>query len=59
MLRLAFAMLLISIIAGLLGFTSIAAGTAAIAKIIFGVFLALALLFFVMVMMGIGALRGP
>jgi uncharacterized membrane protein YtjA (UPF0391 family) len=52
-------MLLISIIAGLFGFTSIAVGTATVAKVIFGVFLALALLFFVLVMMGIGALRGP
>jgi len=49
--------LLISIVAGLLGFTGIAAGAAVIAKVTFGLFLFIALVLFIMVMLGIGAAR--
>jgi uncharacterized membrane protein YtjA (UPF0391 family) len=53
MLELAIIALLIAVIAGGLGFTGVAAGAAAIAKIIFGVFLVLALLFFILLFAGI------
>lgn len=41
MLKLAILFLVIALVAGLLGFTGIAAGAATIAKILFGIFLAL------------------
>jgi uncharacterized membrane protein YtjA (UPF0391 family) len=47
--------LVISIIAGLLGFTGIARGAATIAKILFGIFLVVALVLFVIALVGCGA----
>lgn len=46
--------LIVSVIAGALGFTGIARGAATVAKILFGIFLAIALILFVMVLLGIG-----
>lgn len=46
---------MIALIAGALGFTNVAAGAAAIAKLLFGVFLLIALALFVLVLLGIGA----
>jgi uncharacterized membrane protein YtjA (UPF0391 family) len=45
--------LVISIVAGALGFTGIAQGAATIAKILFGLFLILAILFFILLLTGI------
>lgn len=45
---------IISLVAGGLGFTGIAAGAAGIAKILFGVFLAIALILVLLVLLGIG-----
>ncbi|HYZ85251.1 MAG TPA: DUF1328 family protein [Bryobacteraceae bacterium] len=53
MLELAITALVISLIAGALGFTKVAAGAAAIAKIIFGIFLVIALILFALIAMGI------
>lgn len=47
MLRWALIFAIISIIAGVFGFTGIAAGSAAIAKVLFGIALALFLIFLV------------
>jgi uncharacterized membrane protein YtjA (UPF0391 family) len=46
--------LIVSVIAGALGFTGIARGAATVAKILFGIFLVIALVLFVMVLLGIG-----
>lgn len=46
--------LVVSLIAGGLGFSGVAAGAATIAKILFAIFLILALILFVMVIFGIG-----
>ncbi len=48
MLRWAVIFLIIAIIAALFGFTGIAAGAAAIAKFLFGLFLVLCLIFFIL-----------
>ena len=48
MLRWAVIFLIIAIVAPLFGFTGIAAGAAAIAKFLFGLFLLLCLIFFVL-----------
>ena len=50
MLRWAVIFLLIAIVAALFGFTGIAAGAAAIAKFLFGLFLLLCLIFFILAM---------
>ena len=47
----------ISLIAGGLGFSSVAAGSAGIAKILFGLFLILAVIFVVLAALGVGAAR--
>jgi uncharacterized membrane protein YtjA (UPF0391 family) len=47
--------LVVSIIAGTLGFSGVAAGAAQIAKVLFGVFLTIALVLFVMIVLGVGA----
>ncbi|WP_437231172.1 DUF1328 family protein [Planctomicrobium sp. SH661] len=47
--------LIISLIAGALGFTGIAAGAAVVAKFTFGLFLFIAVVLFILVMLGIGA----
>jgi uncharacterized membrane protein YtjA (UPF0391 family) len=48
--------LVVSLIAGGLGFSGVAQGAATIAKILFGIFLVIAILLFVFVVLGIGAL---
>lgn len=53
MLGFAIGALVISLIAGALGLTGIAHAAAAVAKIVFGVFLAIAVILFVMVALGI------
>lgn len=53
MLEIALVCLLIALIAGGLGFTGVAAAAATIAKIIFGIFLFIALALFVLLWLGI------
>jgi len=48
--------LVVSLIAGAFGFTGIARGAANLARILFGIFLAIAVVLFVMVILGIGIL---
>jgi uncharacterized membrane protein YtjA (UPF0391 family) len=55
MLTWAIVALLVAIVAGALGFTGVAKGAATIAKVIFGIFLIMAVLLFVMVLAGINA----
>lgn len=55
MLTWALIFLVVSLIAGALGFTGVAAGAATIARVLFGIFLVLALIFFVLVLLGVGA----
>jgi uncharacterized membrane protein YtjA (UPF0391 family) len=47
--------LIVSLVAGALGFSGVAVGAAMVAKFIFGIFLFIALVLFVLVMLGIGA----
>ncbi len=47
--------LVISLIAGGAGFTGVAAGAATIARVLFGIFLLIAVVLFAMVLLGIGA----
>ncbi len=46
--------LVVSLIAGALGFTGVAKGAATVAKVLFGLFLAVALILFVLVILGVG-----
>jgi len=46
--------MVISLVAGGLGFSGLAAGAATAAKILFGLFLVIALILFALVMLGIG-----
>ncbi len=46
--------LVVSVIAGALGFTNIAAGAATIAKVLFAIFLVIALILFAMILLGFG-----
>lgn len=55
-LELAIAALIIAVIAGMLGFTGVAAGAATVARWLFGIFLVLAIVFFVMLALGITVL---
>jgi uncharacterized membrane protein YtjA (UPF0391 family) len=55
-LELAIAAVVIAVVAGLLGFTGIAAGAAVIARWLFGIFLILALIFFILLALGVTAL---
>ncbi|RIK39632.1 MAG: DUF1328 domain-containing protein [Chloroflexi bacterium] len=48
--------LVISLVAGALGFTGIARGSATVARVLFGIFLILAIILFIMVVLGIGAI---
>ena len=57
MLKYAIIFAVISLIAGGLGFGSVAAGSAGIAKILFGLFLILAVIFVVLAALGVGAAR--
>ncbi len=54
LLELAIVAFIISLIAGAFGFTDIAAGAQTIAKVLFGIFLALAILLIILVALGIG-----
>lgn len=53
MLELAIAALVVSLIAGAMGFTGVSRAAAGVAKIVFGIFLVLALLLFLLVLGGI------
>ncbi len=55
-LELAIAAVVIAVVAGLLGFTGIAAGAAVIARWLFGIFIILALIFFILLALGVTAL---
>ena len=48
--------LVIAVIAGTLGFGGVARGAATISKILFGIFLVIAVLLFLAVILGIGAI---
>ena len=56
MLELALAALVISLIAGALGFTGVARGAATVAKVIFGLFLVVAVVLLLLAVLGIGAI---
>ena len=58
MLELAIGALVVSLIAGALGFTGIARAASGVAKIVFGLFLVLALLFFLLIWLGVSILGG-
>lgn len=45
----------VSIIAGALGFTGVARGAGQIAKVVFGIFLVIALILVALIVLGIGA----
>jgi len=47
--------LVVSLIAGGLGFSGVAQGAATVAKVLFGIFLVIAVLLFIFVILGIGA----
>ena len=47
---------LIAILAGVLGFTNVAAGAASVSKLLFGIFLVLFLIVLVMALLGVTAL---
>lgn len=48
--------LVVSLIAGGLGFSGVAQGAASISKILFGIFLVIAILLFIFVILGVGAI---
>lgn len=48
--------LVVSLIAGGLGFSGVSRGAASISKILFGIFLVIAILLFIFVILGIGAI---
>ena len=52
MLKWAFIFLVVSLIAGALGFTGVARGAASIAKILFAIFLAIFLLLLILALLG-------
>ena len=58
MLKYAVIFALISLVAATLGFTGLAAGSAAFAKVLFGLFLILAFIFIVLAALGVGRGRG-
>jgi len=53
MLEIAIIALVVSLIAGGLGFSGVAAAASTVAKVIFGIFLVIALVFFLLVWLGI------
>ncbi|MEJ8821993.1 DUF1328 domain-containing protein [Variovorax humicola] len=57
MLKYAIVFAIISLLAAALGFTGVAAGAATIAKVLFGVFLLLAVVFLVLAALGVGAAK--
>ncbi|MBI1297080.1 DUF1328 domain-containing protein [bacterium] len=48
--------LVISLIAGALGFTGVARGAGTIAKVLFGIFLVVAVILFILVVLGVTAI---
>jgi uncharacterized membrane protein YtjA (UPF0391 family) len=56
MLEAAIFFLVVALIAGVLGFTNIAAGAAAIAKVLFFIFIAIFLLLLILAFMGVAAI---
>jgi uncharacterized membrane protein YtjA (UPF0391 family) len=54
LLKWAIILFVVSLIAGGLGFSGVAAGAASIAKILFGIFLIIAMVLFVLALLGIG-----
>jgi uncharacterized membrane protein YtjA (UPF0391 family) len=46
--------LIVAVVAGALGFTGIARGAATIARLLFGIFLAIAVVLFLLVLLGVG-----
>ena len=57
MLKYAIVFAIVSLLAGVLGFSGVAVGAAAIAKLLFGLFLALTVLFLVLAALGVGAVK--
>ena len=57
MLKYAIIFALISLVAGALGFGGVAASSAGIAKILFGLFLILTVIFIVLAALGVGAVK--
>jgi len=57
MLKYAIVFAIVSLIAGVLGFSGVAVGAAAIAKLLFGLFLVLTVLFLVLAALGVGAAK--
>ena len=57
MLKYAIIFALISLVAGVFGFGDVAAGSAGIARILFGLFLILAVIFIVLAALGVGAVK--
>ncbi|RZL89743.1 MAG: DUF1328 domain-containing protein [Variovorax sp.] len=57
MLKYAIIFAVISLIAGAFGFGGVAAGAAGIAKVLFGLFLLLAVVFLVLAALGVGAIK--
>ena len=57
MLKYAIIFAVISLIAGALGFGGLAAGSAGIAKVLFGLFLILTVVFIVLAALGVGAAK--
>jgi len=57
MLKYAIVFAIVSLIAGALGFGGIAAGSAGIAKVLFGLFLILTVVFIVLAALGVGAVK--
>ena len=47
--------LIVALVAGGMGFTGVASGAATVAKVLFGIFLAIALVLFLLVVLGVGA----
>ena len=47
--------LVVSLVAGGMGFTGVAAGAATISRVLFGIFLLIAIVLFILVVLGIGA----
>lgn len=58
MLRLALFFLVVSLIAGLFGFGGISSAAAGMARILFFIAVIACVIFFVMVLLGVGAARG-
>lgn len=48
--------LIVSLVAGGLGFSGVAQGAATISRVLFGIFLVIAVILFILVILGIGAI---